>query len=77
MSMATRHGCGLDALAAKLRQIAIPGEVVGVLLPTSVGATATSFALISAGCTLAMLNITNAWSETQPSIGFKPATSKT
>jgi acyl-[acyl-carrier-protein]-phospholipid O-acyltransferase/long-chain-fatty-acid--[acyl-carrier-protein] ligase len=32
------------------------GEIVGVLLPTSVGAAATFFALLLAGCTPAMLN---------------------
>jgi acyl-[acyl-carrier-protein]-phospholipid O-acyltransferase/long-chain-fatty-acid--[acyl-carrier-protein] ligase len=46
------------ALGAQLRKITIPGDAVGVMLPTCIGALVCFLALHAAGCTPAMLNYT-------------------
>jgi acyl-[acyl-carrier-protein]-phospholipid O-acyltransferase/long-chain-fatty-acid--[acyl-carrier-protein] ligase len=46
------------ALGARIRRIAAPGDAVGVMLPTSIGALVSFLALHAADCTPAMLNYT-------------------
>jgi len=46
------------ALGARIRKLTAPGDAVGLMLPTSIGALASFLALHAAGCTPAMLNYT-------------------
>jgi acyl-[acyl-carrier-protein]-phospholipid O-acyltransferase/long-chain-fatty-acid--[acyl-carrier-protein] ligase len=48
---------GAFVLGAKIRKFAAEGEVVGIMLPNSVGAVVTFFALQAARCVPAMLNV--------------------